>query len=102
MLVCMLLVLLIWLLLLLVVHRNAGQVAEFVEEHHPFHIPQSGLLLMVEVFNKGKLTNDFIGRAELDIDRLIQTPEPTWSVQGHVLVRIFLLSHIDMMSIGIV
>lgn len=60
------------------VHRNAGQVAEFVQEHHPFHIPQSGLLLSVEVYNKGKLTNDFIGRAELDVDRLIQTPEPTW------------------------
>lgn len=60
------------------VHRNAGQVAEFGQEHHPFHIPQAGLLLMVEVYNKGKLTDDFIGRAELDCDRLINTPEPTW------------------------
>jgi len=59
------------------VQKSAGLIFVFHEEHFPFAVKQPGQKIRLEVWNKNKLLDDFIGRVFLDCDTLKQTPQKT-------------------------
>jgi len=59
------------------VQKSSGLILVFHEEHFPFAIKQPGQKIRLEVWNKNKLLDDFIGRVFLDCDMLIENPQKT-------------------------
>jgi hypothetical protein len=60
------------------VHKSGDRRAEFKEEHFTFVIKSPGLTLQLEAFNSNAISDDFIGRCNVDVDRLIRTDGPRW------------------------